>query len=98
MKNVMLICNGGMSTSIMANRINELLQGKYEVAAYGEQDYVDHLEGVDCVLIGPQIRYLLPDIQKMVGESIPVESIEPRTYGTMNAAKVIEQIDRMTEK
>ena len=98
MKKVILVCNGGMSTSIMANRINELGGGNYEVTAYGEQEYLEHLDGVDCVLIGPQIRYLLPNIKKIVGESVPVESIEPKTYGTMNAAKVIEQVDRLTNK
>ena len=56
------------------------------------------MDGVDCVLIGPQIRYLLPGIQAKVGNDVPVEVIEPRTYGTMNVAKVVEQLNRMTTK
>ncbi len=95
---VVLVCNGGMSTSILANRINEVGGGKYEVEAYGEQEYAEHLDGAQCVLLGPQIRYLITDIRKAVGDDIPVESIDPRTYGTMNAQKVIEQIDRLISK
>lgn len=95
---VVLVCNGGMSTSILANRINEVGAGKYQVEAYGEQEYAEHLDGAMCVLLGPQIRYLITDVRKAVGSEIPVESIDPRTYGTMNAQKVIEQIEKLVNK
>lgn len=98
MKKVVLVCSGGLSTSIMAKKLREIGGNDYEVHAYGEQEYEEHLDGVDCVLIGPQIRYLLPGIQKKVGNDVPVEVIEPRTYGIMNAAKVIEQLNRMITK
>lgn len=98
MKKVVLVCNGGLSTSIMAKKLREICGNNYDVHAYGEQEYEEHLDGVDCVLIGPQIRYLLPGIQSKVGHDVPVEVIEPRTYGTMNAAKVVEQLNRMTAK
>ena len=91
MKKVVLVCNGGLSTSIMAKKLNDMGGNDYDVYAYGEQEYEEHLDGVDCVLIGPQIRYLL-------GNDVPVEVIEPRTYGTMNVAKVVEQLNRMTTK
>lgn len=97
MKKVVLVCNGGMSTSIMANRINEAGKGEYTVEAYGEQEYIDHIKDADCVLLGPQIRYLITDIKKVVGDNVPVEAIEPRIYGTMNAEKVIEQINNLTK-
>lgn len=98
MKKIILVCNGGMSTSIMANRINEAGKGEYVVEAYGEQEYVEHIKDADCVLLGPQIRYLITDIKKVVGDDVPVEAIEPRTYGTMSAEKVIEQINNLIKK
>lgn len=98
MKKVVLVCNGGLSTSIMAKKLNDMGGNDYDVYAYGEQEYEEHLDGVDCVLIGPQIRHLLPGIQAKVGNDVPVEVIEPRTYGTMNVAKVVEQLNRMTTK
>ena len=58
MKKVVLVCNGGLSTSIMAKKLNDMGGNDYDVYAYGEQEYEEHLDGVDCVLIGPQIRYL----------------------------------------
>ena len=95
MRNIVLVCNGGMSTSILANRIKELGGDEVEVNAYGEQEYSQHLKDADVVLIGPQIRYLIDDIRKRVGENVPVASIEPRVYGAMNAQKVLEMVDEL---
>ena len=95
MRNIVLVCNGGMSTSILANRIKELGGDGVEVNAYGEQEYSQHLKDADVVLIGPQIRYLIDDIRKRVGENVPVASIEPRVYGAMNAQKVLEMVDEL---
>ena len=95
MRNIVLVCNGGMSTSILANRIKELGGDGGEVNAYGEQEYSQHLKDADVVLIGPQIRYLIDDIRKRVGENVPVASIEPRVYGAMNAQKVLEMVDEL---
>lgn len=95
MRNIVLVCNGGMSTSILANRIKELGGDEVEVNAYGEQEYSQHLKDADVVLIGPQIRYLIDDIRKQVGDSIPVASIDPRVYGSMNAEKVLKMVDEL---
>ena len=95
MRNIVLVCNGGMSTSILANRIKELGGEEVEVNAYGEQEYAQHLADADVVLIGPQIRYLIDDIRKQVGDSIPVASIDPRVYGSMNAEKVLKMVDEL---
>lgn len=56
---VMLVCNAGMSTGILAKKIEEASDGKLECKAYGEAEYLDHIkEGYELLLIGPQIRHL----------------------------------------
>lgn len=95
MTKIMLVCNFGMSTSLMAQSIEEESGGEYEVHAYGENEYQEHLDGVKAILIGPQGRHLVYGVQKAVDYKIPVESIEPRTYGMLDGAKVINQIKRM---
>lgn len=90
MKKIMLVCNAGMSTGMLAKRIEDASQGTMEVKAYGEAEYLDYLEGVDLILVGPQIRHLLPDIEKSV--SIPVKCIAPQHYGIMNGKAVYEDI------
>lgn len=90
MRKVMLVCNAGMSTGIMAKKIEEASGGNMEVKAYGEAEFEDHLEGVEMILVGPQIRYLVPNIQEKV--TCPVASIAPQHYGTMNGQAVYQQI------
>ena len=90
MRKVMLVCNAGMSTGIMAKKIEEASEGTLEVSAYGEAEFEDHLEGVEMILVGPQIRYLVPNIQPKV--SCPVDSIAPQHYGVMNGKAVYQQI------
>ena len=36
MKKIMLVCNAGMSTGMLAKRIQEASEGTMEVHAYGE--------------------------------------------------------------
>ncbi|WP_281627149.1 PTS sugar transporter subunit IIB [Traorella massiliensis] len=98
MINVVLVCNAGMSTSLLKARMNELGEGKYSVEAYSEQEYVKHTENADVILVGPQVRYLIDNIKAKTGNKIPVESIDPLAYGRMNATKILEQVDTIVGK
>lgn len=90
MKKVMLVCNAGMSTGILAQKIQAASENTLSVSAYSESEYKDHLDGVDLVLIGPQIRFLMPQIEKVV--SCPVQSINPVKYGMMDGQGVYDDI------
>lgn len=90
---VMLVCNAGMSTGILAKKIEEASDGKLECKAYGEAEYLDHIkEGYELLLIGPQIRHLKKQIEESV--SIPVDTIAPQYYGMMNGKGVFKQIEK----
>lgn len=90
MKRIMLVCNAGMSTGIMAKKIVDASGGTMEVFACGEGEYESHLDGVDMILVGPQIRFLVPDIQAHV--TCPVQAIPAPLYGSMNGAAVYQEI------
>lgn len=93
MKNIMLVCNAGMSTGILAKKIEAASGDTLKVNAYSESEYKEHLEGVDLVLIGPQIRFLLPQIKEVV--DVPVEAISPMKYGIMDGKGVYEDIKKL---
>lgn len=95
MKKVMLVCNAGMSTGILAKRIEKASEGKLQVRAYGEAEYQDYVKDYDLILLGPQIRHLKPEIEANV--NIPVESIAPQYYGIMNGAGVYKDIIKILE-
>ena len=48
---------------------------------------------MDLILVGPQIRYLIPNIQKEV--SIPVEGINPMKYGILDGKGVLEDVKKV---
>ncbi|MDQ0362613.1 PTS sugar transporter subunit IIB [Breznakia pachnodae] len=93
MKKIMLVCNAGMSTNMLAKKMRDASNGEYDVVAFGEAEYLDNLEGVDLILVGPQIRYLIPNIQKEV--SIPVEGINPMKYGILDGKGVLEDVKKV---
>ena len=95
MKKVMLVCNAGMSTGILAKRIEEASEGKLQVRAYGEAEYADNLEGVELILVGPQLRHQISTIEKNV--TVPVKSIPPQYYGLMDGKGVFKEITKLLE-
>lgn len=96
MEKIMLVCNGGMSTSIMARQIREASEGRYEVKAYSESVYANNLEDdIKVILIAPQIRFLVDDIQMIAGPNRVVQAIDMQTYGLMDGKKVTKLIDKI---
>lgn len=93
MKNIMLVCNAGMSTGMLAKKIEAASCNTLNVTAYSESEYTDYLDGVDLVLIGPQIRFLMPQIKQAV--SVPVHAISPVKYGIMDGKGVYEDIQKL---
>lgn len=84
-----------MSTGILAKRIETASNGEYEVKAFGLADYEEHINEAELVLVGPQIRYLVPDIQKST--NVPVVNINPSRYGLMDGKGVYQDIKKILE-
>ncbi len=91
---IMLACAGGMSTSLLMNKMTDAADKRgieVTVNAIGEKSIAAHLGEFDVLLLGPQVRYVLKDAQKVVNGTVPVEVIDMRDYGTMNGAKVLDK-------
>lgn len=91
---IMLACAGGMSTSLLMNKMKDEADKRgieVTVNAIGEKSIAAHLGEFDVLLLGPQVRYVLKDAQKVVNGTVPVEVIDMRDYGTMNGAKVLDK-------
>ena len=94
---IMLCCCAGMSTSLLVNRMIENaktrgIEAEIWACAEGEAATEYANKQPQVILVGPQIRYLLPKIrdQHAKGE-IPVELIDMRTYGMMDGKAVLDQ-------
>ena len=93
--NIYLVCNAGMSTSILVQKMQEEAK-KDNIDAHIEAFSVEVLDqekidSANVILLGPQIRHMLGDVQEMVGGKCPVEVIDMRDYGMIRGDKVLKK-------
>jgi PTS system cellobiose-specific IIB component len=85
-----------MSTSILVKKMQEAAQKKSmdaKIWAAPASQLHDFINEVDVILLGPQVRYLLSDIQKQAEPyGVPVDTVNPMHYGTVNGEAVIEHV------
>ena len=88
--NIVMLCNLGMSTGMMVKKLEQEAAKRNLEATVHAYPMVE----LDAILLGPQIRFALDDIKKQAG-SIPVMAIAPQDFGTMNAAKVLDELMKL---
>ncbi len=96
---ILLVCAGGMSTSILMKKMQTYCASKgeeLEIEAIGKGDIEEHWRNYDCVLIGPQISYALDEIRDSI--DIPAEKIPTLDYGRGNAENVMKLAHKITGK
>jgi PTS system cellobiose-specific IIB component len=99
--NIYLICNAGMSTSVLVKRMREAAkEGKIDatIEAFSVEVLDQVKDQADVVLVGPQIRHMLPEIKGIVNEGCPVEMISMSDYGLINGKKVFERALELLKK
>ncbi len=105
MKTILLVCSAGMSTSLLVTKMEAAAKEKgdeVKIFALPFSDAPRVLEEVDCILLGPQVRFQKSAIEKMASERkagpIPVDVIDMRDYGTMNGKSVYESALKLLAK
>ncbi len=91
MKKILLVCNAGMSTSMLVAKMKKAAEMKnveVSIEAKSLSEAKKEIAEVDIVLLGPQIRYELSNVKKIAG-SVPIEAIDMKDYGMMNGEKVL---------
>lgn len=92
MTKITLLCNAGMSTSMLVTKMQEAAKAsgfECEINAYPSAEAQAKAADSDVILIGPQIRFQLSKI-KALFPNIPVEAIDMRVYGRMDGAAALE--------
>jgi len=92
--NILLCCAAGMSTSLLVTKMEKAAkeQGiEAKIWAVSADSVRKHIDEADVLLLGPQVRYLLPQMKTLGQEKkIPVDAINPVHYGTCNGAEVLK--------
>ncbi|MGL4451034.1 MAG: PTS sugar transporter subunit IIB [Sarcina sp.] len=104
MKKVYLFCSNGMSTSLLASKMQKVADSfklPMEVKAFPHgtiREVVDR-ENPDCILLGPQVKYLYNEtVEAMEGKNIPVAVIDSAEYGKMDGETVLKRAVLMIKK
>jgi PTS system cellobiose-specific IIB component len=91
---VRLFCAAGMSTSLIVRRMEASAAERgleLDVRAYTISEASQHASEAQVVLVGPQVRYRLKDIQQLCDPlGIPVAVIPMRLYGLMDGGAILD--------
>lgn len=94
MKTIMLVCNAGMSTSMLvtkmqtaATEIGEEIEIFAVPVSEADQELTE--KKIDVVLLGPQVKFLLNDFKAKCEPAIKVDVINMMDYGIMNGKNVL---------
>lgn len=96
MKKIYLFCSAGMSTSFLANKMQECanshnLPVEVKAFSYGEISNIVNEFHPDCILLGPQVKFLFEETKKIYGQDgTPVSLIDQSDYGMMRAENVLK--------
>lgn len=96
-KKIFLFCDQGMSTSILAKRMQEVGDKHnlpVEIKAYSIKvlEKTMEEENLSCVLLGPQVRHMFEDTKKRVEKyDVPVGVVDSTDYGMMDGETVLKK-------
>ena len=101
-KQIYLFCDAGMSTSIMVNKMMEIVEKHnmpLQITAFPvarAQEVVEKEKPV-AILLGPQVKFLLEKTQEQFApQGIPV--IAPEIYGMMDGEKAMKDVLKLLKK
>lgn len=94
MKKILLLCQAGMSTSLLVKKMTEAAQKKgieAEIKAVGLEKFQENIDQYDVFLLGPQVKYKKAELEKIAAEvGKKVEVINTVDYGMMRGDKVLD--------
>lgn len=97
MKKVLLVCQAGISTSYLTNRINDYIHDKkcnIEVKAIPVHETRNELESsdYDLLLFTPQLKFLYKSYLKEYKDKIEIKLIELEDMASMNVERIVAAI------
>ena len=76
MLTIRLFCAAGMSTSLLVRKMIEAAEAEgteVDIIAYPVGEFDQHIAGIDCALLGPQVGYMKAQMQKTAAALVLVE-------------------------
>lgn len=93
---ILLVCNAGMSSSILVKKIKEYaasIQEEITVEATSSANVSQEIGKWDVCLVGPQIMYAVNEIKGKL--NIPTAAVEMRAYAMADGKAAYEQAKKL---
>lgn len=98
-RKVLLVCAGGMSTSILMKKMEKYAQENHfelKIQAVGLSDYDEVYKNYDLILLGPQVSYKRAEVESVT--HLPVDVMNAADYAIGNAANIFKQVEKIYSK
>lgn len=99
MIHILLACAGGMSTSMLVEKMDQYAKANHidaYINAVAEGTVMKVIDNYDVLLLGPQVSHMVGKFQEnLKAKAIPVSSIDMMDYGMMNGENVVKKALRL---
>ncbi|MCR4431343.1 MAG: PTS sugar transporter subunit IIB [Tepidanaerobacteraceae bacterium] len=99
---VLLVCGSGASSGFMAANIRKAAEKrgiKVNVEARSDSEIEDHIDSIDCLMIGPHLKYLEKEVIEIAKPfNVRVAVMDPKYYSTLDGEKALEHIMRLVDE
>lgn len=94
MREIMLVCNAGMSTSMLVTKMQKAAEAKgveAKIWAVSLSEVEDNIKknNIDLILVGPQVKFVVKKFKEKYEPEIKVSDIAMIDYGRMDGEKVL---------
>lgn len=99
MKNIVLFCAAGMSTSLLVSKMEAAAKDEgyaCTIAAHSLSELAQYAPDADVILLGPQVRYQLDKVKSECPDK-PVAVIDMRLYGMMKGKEVLDEAKKLMQ-
>lgn len=93
---ILLVCAGGMSTSILMKKMETYWEEHGEdldIKAVGLSEYQDVFQHFDIVMVGPQLSYRLKEVKENTG--LPCEAVPSFDYAIANCENIMKLAQKL---
>lgn len=96
MKRVLLVCGSGASSGFMATSIRKAVQKRkldISVDARSDSELDNYIDNIDCLMIGPHLKYLEAEIaEKAATKNVKVAIMDPKYYSILDGELALDHI------
>ncbi|SFQ28688.1 PTS sugar transporter subunit IIB [Salibacterium halotolerans] len=97
MKDIIVVCEAGITTSLMVKKLNELVeenQKDFSIRSKSTEESQNYVKGeqVDAVLLGPQVHHKIDEYRNATNAQVLTISVQD--YNNMDVYSIFNQLTK----